>query len=729
MLFSDGMATPLRDIDPNHYYLGVESLDSRVIAFAPVVGSRDPRVIAVGDGEGSLLKVSVELADECHHKTEEPLAADTAAVSVEIRPRSREAGKGVGGAGEGPKGKKQGRKSGKRNKKEWGFNSNTKSIDMGDLSEMLSNIALRDDDNSRAKYMEAGRYNNDQSHGLHGHSFQQEMTPLEVGMYILLGVFCVAIAVFMASCFVYASKHQKQPCRLERKSQSVQNAHDWVWLGRATLDTSSVQTSRSRDVLDNNGNSIGSGGKGPRGYGSRKVYGNFSDINITANPGAAADCLSYKSGHPGDVYAELPRKKMPRQQQHHGGGRDQMYPVAWGQQQPAAGMQVPISPYRQHTAVCGHPASPYPSTGSPASVRSRMAMTPVLGSPTTPGRAARQQPINSATYTRRKPAAVSAQHGILPVGYPLFGSNEMIHEEEAAAAAAAEDGPSRESPRRQEFHNPWEALHHHDHDRQFAGGGDGVAPPSGAYFEGSDHCPRTLQLDLPDNPPPYDEVSEKQDQYLRQSPASGLPPEPEDLIITTEQVRRPRGEYIPLNPDIDKPSPPRQGAQKLFPINPFEVTDDEAPPIPEEKLSPSHIFNSFPGTEEEEEGEEKVQDETGPAGDQSQPETELSEGDGEQQEEEEEEEQEEAASVCSPRAEMKDDLPDPKYIDFAKVRSEPAMPGSRRASPAAGQAPPDSIIMAGCDAAAAARLSSVAIGSLDYEQLMTYFEGLKESSA
>ena len=52
--FSDGTTTPLMAIDPAHYYLTVDSLNSHVIAFAPVAGSTDPRVIAVGRGQGKL---------------------------------------------------------------------------------------------------------------------------------------------------------------------------------------------------------------------------------------------------------------------------------------------------------------------------------------------------------------------------------------------------------------------------------------------------------------------------------------------------------------------------------------------------------------------------------------------------------------------------------------------------------------------------------------------------
>lgn len=48
--FSDGSHTALRDVAVSDYYLLVESLDSEVVAFAPMLASRHPRVIAVGEG-------------------------------------------------------------------------------------------------------------------------------------------------------------------------------------------------------------------------------------------------------------------------------------------------------------------------------------------------------------------------------------------------------------------------------------------------------------------------------------------------------------------------------------------------------------------------------------------------------------------------------------------------------------------------------------------------------
>merc|ERR1719153_178594 len=203
-----------------------------------------------------------------------------------------------------------------------------KSVDMGDLSEILSNIALRDDNSQTghfdSKHVPTNVY--DQQSDYYHHS----MTPLEIGMYILLGVFCIAIAVFMASCFVYASKHQQPAFPLQHKSQSVQNAHDWVWLGRQTLDKSSVQSSSSRDVLDNNANSIRSRNSS-RTYQTRTTPGlpyrfeASADVNIFPNP-----CSEYGFQHrerPGrELYAELPRKRLsPRTKQENTGDRHQLY--------------------------------------------------------------------------------------------------------------------------------------------------------------------------------------------------------------------------------------------------------------------------------------------------------------------------------------------------------------------------------------------------------------------
>lgn len=112
------------------------------------------------------------------------------------------------------------------------------------------------------------------SRNSHPHS---DMTSLEIGMYVLLTAFCFAIAVFVVSCVVYASRFkpvtndgdvsngnivvktgtgltsslgiQREP---RRQRESTTNAHDWVWLGRSTMDRSTViQDNANGNALDN----------------------------------------------------------------------------------------------------------------------------------------------------------------------------------------------------------------------------------------------------------------------------------------------------------------------------------------------------------------------------------------------------------------------------------------------------------------------------------------------
>ncbi|TMS03991.1 Transmembrane protein 132D [Larimichthys crocea] len=56
------------------------------------------------------------------------------------------------------------------------------------------------------------------------------LTDLEIGMYALLGVFCLAILVFLVNCISYVIKfrHKKPP---SHGQEPTGHRHDWVWLG------------------------------------------------------------------------------------------------------------------------------------------------------------------------------------------------------------------------------------------------------------------------------------------------------------------------------------------------------------------------------------------------------------------------------------------------------------------------------------------------------------------
>lgn len=84
-----------RDVSVDDYFLLVESLDTEVVAFAPMLASHHPRVIAVGEGNGNLLRVTLLLSEECRIRrnvmsakqtkyNSSPLASALAAVDVDF---------------------------------------------------------------------------------------------------------------------------------------------------------------------------------------------------------------------------------------------------------------------------------------------------------------------------------------------------------------------------------------------------------------------------------------------------------------------------------------------------------------------------------------------------------------------------------------------------------------------------------------------------------------------
>ncbi len=161
------------------------------------------------------------------------------------------------------------------------------------------------------------------------------------------------------------------------------------------------------------------------------------------------------------------------------------------------------------------------------------------------------------------------------------------------------------------------------------------------------------------------------------------------------------------------------------------MSDEEAPPVPAESLSPSHIFANVDDLH-------AAIGQCGGAGDQS----EMDAAD------DDDDEDDAVSSV------MDDDLPDPEslvqeecqppsstlstttttavtspssvvmsspYGTYSKVVKKPAKKAENIHSPGDNKATTTTVT--------ATDLDAVAIGALDYEQLMNYFEGLKESAA
>ncbi|XP_077511676.1 transmembrane protein 132C dtn isoform X2 [Amblyomma americanum] len=218
--FSDGTWTPLTDVPESDFSLVTESLDPGVVALAPVAPSSGglaarPRIVAIGQGQGNLLQLSLELGEACQRRRRgAPLAWARARVSARFTAAS------AGG-----------------------------SLD-----------AVPYQDGARSQEPSVQAHHNRAALSADG-SRPLVASPLELGLYALLGVLGLAAAVMVTGCTVLAVKYQKhadvnsttvavQPeAPPTHPRRPVSSAHDWVWLGRATLERSSVNTRCSQALV------------------------------------------------------------------------------------------------------------------------------------------------------------------------------------------------------------------------------------------------------------------------------------------------------------------------------------------------------------------------------------------------------------------------------------------------------------------------------------------------
>ena len=265
--FSDGTGIPLRHVPPADYFLDMDTLNNHVVAFGPMLSSDRPRIIALGQGKGELLKLALELGDACQKKKSRPLAVSYVYIDVDFSTEEEKL------------------------QADGHYNNNNRAYDRFDYQDVKTDKGVlhvsveinKHDDPSGVKPHPADQpYPPDGGHrdqaatmpggndvGNQGgephpnHEAQQQhvsttrgMTALEIGMYVLLGVFCLAIVVFMVNCMIFVWRYRRKRLPHEMRD-SIQNAQDWVWIGKATLERNSINTQCSQTLMpesDFNGN-------------------------------------------------------------------------------------------------------------------------------------------------------------------------------------------------------------------------------------------------------------------------------------------------------------------------------------------------------------------------------------------------------------------------------------------------------------------------------------------
>ncbi|EOB02331.1 Transmembrane protein 132C, partial [Anas platyrhynchos] len=275
--FSDSSVTPLDIYDPKDFSLSAMSLDEAVVSIHQNAASKWPVVAAEGEGQGTLIKVDMMISEACQKSKRKSILA-VGNGNVKVKFGQNDADSDPGGdydADEienhasdrrhkvsdqeryGQDGRYYGSSSAEREESAIRKVSTTaKSViknkvmknnrlDGGKLSDdsQLQNIPI-DFTNFPAQVDlpkgSAGMEENDLVQAPRG------LSDLEIGMYALLGVFCLAILVFLINCATFALKYRHKQVLVEGQA-TMTHSHDWVWLGNEaellenTADASSQQ--------------------------------------------------------------------------------------------------------------------------------------------------------------------------------------------------------------------------------------------------------------------------------------------------------------------------------------------------------------------------------------------------------------------------------------------------------------------------------------------------------
>ncbi|KAM3874371.1 transmembrane protein 132C [Diretmus argenteus] len=231
--FSDGSMTPLDNYNPAHFILSATSLDEQVVAVHHSVAWKWPIIVAKGEGQGLLVRVEMSLPEVCQ-KGKRRTALATGVGNIRVRfGRPEEPYSRPGDRRTRPDPPYYG---GSISEMETGIINRGATTVKGHVP-VRHNGGRLSADGGMAIPGEFSEYP-DQAELPRGRSTEEDLlssrrglTDLEIGMYALLGVFCLAILVFLINCISYAYKYRSKQLSLEAP-EAMPHAHDWVWLGQ-----------------------------------------------------------------------------------------------------------------------------------------------------------------------------------------------------------------------------------------------------------------------------------------------------------------------------------------------------------------------------------------------------------------------------------------------------------------------------------------------------------------
>ncbi|XP_075754582.1 transmembrane protein 132C isoform X2 [Pelodiscus sinensis] len=276
--FSDSSVTPLDIYDPKGFSLSTISLDKSVVSTHQSTTLKWPVVAAEGEGQGTLIKVDMMISEACQKSKRKSILA-MGNSNIKVKFGQNDANSNNGGdydADEienhasdrrqkvldqerfGQDGRYYGSSSAEREE------STIRKISTTAKS-MIKNKVMKNNRLDGGKLSDDGQLQNipidftnfpaqvdlpKSSGGMEENDLVQTprgLSDLEIGMYALLGVFCLAILVFLINCATFALKYRHKQVPVEGQT-TMTHSHDWVWLGNeAELLENTVDVSPQQD--------------------------------------------------------------------------------------------------------------------------------------------------------------------------------------------------------------------------------------------------------------------------------------------------------------------------------------------------------------------------------------------------------------------------------------------------------------------------------------------------
>uniref|UniRef100_A0A8C9Q1W2 Transmembrane protein 132D n=1 Tax=Spermophilus dauricus TaxID=99837 RepID=A0A8C9Q1W2_SPEDA len=259
--FSDGSVTPLDIYDGKDFSLLATSLDEKVVSIHQDPRFKWPIIAAESEGQGALVKVEMVISESCQKsKRKSVLTVGTANIKVKFGQNDANPNVSDGG----PMGtgvhleSDVGDRRSKAPLQEWGspegqyLGSSSMGLMEGRGSTTERSTFLKKDGqgsppdgDSRLQTIPVDITSFPDSADLPGSNVETEendpaqaskgLSDLEIGMYALLGVFCLAILVFLINCVAFALKYRHKQVPFEEQ-EGMSHAHNWVGLSnRAEL--------------------------------------------------------------------------------------------------------------------------------------------------------------------------------------------------------------------------------------------------------------------------------------------------------------------------------------------------------------------------------------------------------------------------------------------------------------------------------------------------------------